>query len=217
MAYWAKGVAAAATGQIGISLRHQEAFRAGAVAVPADRHVHMVSSSLTLAVADKMLDGEISYRQAALLQAQQHQQPSPDDSYRELFAKAFSLLQEARELDEGLPYDEPWGWMTPVAHALGALLLEQGHVQSAMVVFREDLARWPNNMWSLQGLKRCLEAVAEKDENEEMSCCGGGELERVRGRLAIAAARADISLDHACLCAGLLPADCDERDGGVNV
>lgn len=25
----------------------------------------------------------------------------------------------------GLVYDEPWGWMQPPLHALGALLLEQ--------------------------------------------------------------------------------------------
>ena len=32
------------------------------------------------------------------------------------------------ELDDGLPYDEPWGWMQPARHAYGALLLEQGRV-----------------------------------------------------------------------------------------
>ena len=34
---------------------------------------------------------------------------------------------------------DPWGWMQPVRHALGALLLEQGHTDEAEVVFREDL------------------------------------------------------------------------------
>ena len=49
------------------ALEYRTAFRAAAADVPEDRHVHMVPSSLTLAVATKMLDGEITYRQAALL------------------------------------------------------------------------------------------------------------------------------------------------------
>lgn len=36
----------------------------------------------------------------------------------------------------GLVYDEPWGWMVPAEHALGALLLEHGHVEEATSVFR---------------------------------------------------------------------------------
>ena len=31
----------------------------------------------------------------------------------------------AAELSDNLVYDEPWGWMQPPAHALGALMLEQ--------------------------------------------------------------------------------------------
>ena len=39
--------------------------------------------------------------------------------------------REAVRLDDTLPYDEPWGWMQPTRHALGALLLEQGRVVEA--------------------------------------------------------------------------------------
>ena len=39
---------------------------------------------------------------------------------------AFAHLRRSVELDDALPYDEPWGWMQPTRHALGALLLEQG-------------------------------------------------------------------------------------------
>ena len=35
------------------------------------------------------------------------------------------LAREAVALDERLNYDEPWGWMMPVRHSLGAVLLEQ--------------------------------------------------------------------------------------------
>jgi hypothetical protein len=38
---------------------------------------------------------------------------------------AFWELQMAAELSDNLVYDEPWGWMQPPVHALGALNLEQ--------------------------------------------------------------------------------------------
>jgi hypothetical protein len=52
------------------------------------------------------------------------------------------------------------GWMTPVRHALGALLLEQGRVAEAAQAYREDLApgRHPENVWALHGLvlRNCI-------------------------------------------------------------
>jgi hypothetical protein len=41
--------------------------------------------------------------------------------------------------EDDLPYDEPWGWMQPIRHALGALLVEQGRAAEAEAVYREDL------------------------------------------------------------------------------
>ena len=65
-----------------------------------------------LAIAGEMLDGEIAYREGR-------------------FDEAFAHLRRAIELDDALPYDEPWGWMQPTRHAYGALLLEQGRVEEA--------------------------------------------------------------------------------------
>ena len=48
-------------------------------------------------------------------------------------------LRRAIELDDALPYDEPWGWMQPTRHAYGALLFEQGHVAQAPAVYTADL------------------------------------------------------------------------------
>ena len=51
--------------------------------------------------------------------------------------------------------------MQPARHALGALLLEQGHVDEAEAVYRADLGfdgtlnracQHPENVWSLHGL-----------------------------------------------------------------
>lgn len=61
-------------------------------------------------------------------------------------------------MEEALTYDEPPGWMQPVRHALGALLLADGRPDEAESVYRADLARHPNNGWSLLGLKQSLEA-----------------------------------------------------------
>ena len=112
---------------------------------------------------------------------------------------AFAALRRSVELDDNLPYDEPWGWMQPARHALGALLLEQGHVREAEAVFREDLGLGgqlsratvhPDNVWSLKGLHDCLEAGDGKAE----------EMMQIRQKLDIANARADRNVAASCFC-----------------
>jgi hypothetical protein len=51
---------------------------------------------------------------------------------------------------------EPWSWMQPPRHALGALLLEQVHLDETAAVYRADLGLddtsvRPDNVWSLHG------------------------------------------------------------------
>lgn len=41
------------------------------------------------------------------------------------YEEGFWELAMATELSDNLVYDEPWGWMQPPIHALGALTLEQ--------------------------------------------------------------------------------------------
>ena len=98
-----------------------------------------------------------------------------------------------------MPYDEPWGWMQPARHALGALLFEQGHVAEAEAVYREDLGLGgqlsratvhPNNVWSLKGLHDCLEARGEMSERV-----------LIKQSLDIALARADRAVGASCFCA----------------
>ncbi|QPM89630.1 tetratricopeptide repeat protein [Pseudooceanicola algae] len=135
-----------------------------------------------LDIARAMLRGEILYRQAD-------------------YEAAFSALREAVHLADTLPYDEPWGWMQPPRHALGALLLEQGRTDEAEQVFREDLglagalpraAIHPDNVWALKGLHDCLDA-------KETSECA--DLPLIRQRLGLALARADVSVAASCFCA----------------
>ena len=90
-----------------------------------------------LAVARTMAAGELAFREGET-------------------ERAFQLLRDAVALEEGLSYDEPPGWMQPVRHALGALLLADQRHAEAEAVYRADLMRHPNNAWSLLGLQQSL-------------------------------------------------------------
>jgi hypothetical protein len=83
--------------------------------------------------------------------------------------EAFKLLGEAVKMEEQLRYDEPPGWMQPVRHALGALLLADGRNSEAEEVYRADLIRHPNNAWSLLGLQQSLALQGKMAEAEAMS------------------------------------------------
>ena len=102
------------------------------------------------------------------------------------------------DLDDGLPYDEPWGWMQPARHAYGALLLEQGRVEEAEAVYRADLGldgtlaracQHPGNVWSLHGYHECLTRLGKQ---EQAGIIGQ--------QLTIAAARADVPITASCYC-----------------
>jgi cytochrome c-type biogenesis protein CcmH/NrfG len=84
--------------------------------------------------------------------------------------------------------------MQPVRHALGALLLEQGRVDDAETVYREDLKRHPENGWSLSGLSECLRRRAAHDP------AVAAEAADVERRLALAWARADVKPPGSCFC-----------------
>jgi hypothetical protein len=102
------------------------------------------------------------------------------------------------ELDDGLPYDEPWAWMQPTRHALGALLLEQGRVEEAESVYRADLGldatlsracQHPENVWSLHGLHECLMRLGKR-----------AEAGMIKTRLDVAVAWADVPIKSSCFC-----------------
>ena len=63
LAEWAKAVACAALGRVDEARAAQARFRAAVELVPSSRHVHVVESRLSLAIADVMLEGEICYRE----------------------------------------------------------------------------------------------------------------------------------------------------------
>jgi tetratricopeptide (TPR) repeat protein len=180
MMHHAKGVAHAALGDVPAAEAEQAHFREVAKHVPWSRQIHNVLCVQLLAIAEEMLEGEIAYR-------------------RGKFDTAFARLRAAIALEDDLPYDEPWGWMQPVRHVLGALLVELGRVAEAEMVYREDLGLGgalpraqihPDNLWALRGLLDCLERRGET-----------AEARLIRQRVDFAAARADLPVSVSCFCA----------------
>lgn len=110
--------------------------------------------------------------------------------------EAFTLLREAVALEDKLVYDEPPGWMQPVRHALGALLLSDDRAAEAENVYREDLTRHANNGWSLLGLQQSLKAQGKRVE--------AGALDAV---LDDAWARADVRPVASCFCSSMAELD----------
>ena len=179
MTHYAKGVAHAASGQVAEAAGEQKRFAAAVGRVPESRTIFNNSCQDILAVAGAMLDGELEYR-------------------RGNHGEAFRLLRRAVELDDGLPYDEPWSWMQPARHAYGALLLEQGLVTEAEAVYRADLGldgtlaracQHPGNVWSLHGYHECLTRLGKHEQAGI-----------VKQQLKIAAARADVPIRSSCYC-----------------
>ena len=147
---------------------------------PTKRRIFNNTMSDIYAIAEHLLEGENLYREAILQQTQcSHSagiqtKTTVCSSNQTIFQPAFEQLRKAVQLnDYGLMYDEPWGWMHPARHVLGALLLEQGHLAEAEKLYREDLgidvlgenARCPhpNNIWSLRGLEECFELYDGSD------------------------------------------------------
>ncbi|MHC5003900.1 MAG: hypothetical protein ACYTJ0_12330 [Planctomycetota bacterium] len=92
---------------------------------------------------------------------------------KEHWEEAASLLEQAVEIEDTLGYGEPPMWLQPVRHTLGAVYLKAARYEDAERVYREDLAKWPGNGWSLYGLSRALEeqgrtaeALAARQEYE---------------------------------------------------
>ncbi len=84
------------------------------------------------------------------------------------YDEAADALRRAADLEDSLPYIEPPHWPRPVRQVLGAVLLEAGKPADAEVVYREDLARFPRNGWSLLGLEQSLTAQGKTDEAAEI-------------------------------------------------
>ena len=179
MIHCAKAVAHAASSNVAAAEDEARHFDAALARVPPSRYVFNNTCLDILAIAAEMMRGEIEYRKGH-------------------FDIAFAHLRKSVELDDNLPYDEPWAWMQPTRHALGALLLEQGLAEEAEAVYRADLGldgtlaracQHPENVWSLHGFHECLIRLGKH-----------AEARIIKQRLDIASAWADVPIKSSCFC-----------------
>lgn len=179
MHHYAKGVAYAALKDFAKAEEQKHLFYRSLNNIPPDRKFFNNPALRTLAVGEKMLLGELAYHQGQ-------------------YENAFAHLRESVQRCDQLHYSEPWPWMHPPRHALGALLLAQGHWDEAESVYRADLglsnevprcAQHKNNVWALHGLLECLKQRKEKQESVA-----------VQKSLEVALGRADVSITSSCCC-----------------
>jgi tetratricopeptide (TPR) repeat protein len=171
MRHYARGVALSAQGRVAEARAELERFEAEAARIPDDWYVGNNPAHDVVAVARKMLAGELAYREGE-------------------YDRAFATLREGIALEDALKYDEPPGWMQPVRHALGALLMGANRPEEAEQVYRQDLARYLNNGWSMLGLENALRAQGKS-----------AEADIVAGKRSAAWARADVRPTSSCYCA----------------
>ena len=177
--HYAKGVAHATLGHFAEARLERERFHRHVERIPAGRRFLSNPTRASLAVGAALLDGELAYHQGGY-----------DEAYRH--------LRQAVKLDDDLSYTEPWAWMHPPRHALAALLLDQGHVEQAEQIYRDDLgltgnvqrcAQHPNNVWALHGLVECLSRRGRMQDLPEW-----------QSKLATALGQADVEITSSCLC-----------------
>jgi len=168
--HFLRGVAHAALGQVAEAEKERAALAAALPRVPAGFYWGSNAAADVLAVAVPFLDGEIAYRKG------DHE-------------RAVAKLREAVRLEDALKYDEPPAWTVPSRHALGAVLLDAKRADEAEAVYREDLAKYPENGWALRGLATALEMRKK-----------AAEAAGVEKRFETAWARADVELESSCFC-----------------
>jgi tetratricopeptide (TPR) repeat protein len=167
---FSRAVAFAAKGQVADAEQAHAEFRAAKAAIPADRMVAVNKAERVLQIADHVIAGEIAYRKGEI-------------------GEAVDQLQQAIAIEDELVYMEPPEWTIPVRHTLGAILVDAGRYEEAEQTYREDLAEWPENGWSLFGLAKCLRAGGKTSEAEE-----------IEKRFKNVWSNADTTISATCLC-----------------
>lgn len=167
---YSRTVALAALARVDDAAKELAEFRKAYEAVPESRTLGNNPARTILEVGLPMAEGELEYR-------------------RGNYDRAFVLLREAVKRDVSLRYDEPWGWMMPVRHSLGALLLDRDQAVEAEKVYRADLEIHPANGWALHGLAESLRRQGKEKEAAAVDV----EFQK-------AWARADVEIKSSCYC-----------------
>ncbi len=179
---YAKAIAHAALGDLEMGRAYQQQFDKHYQEVPEWHIMANNPSRDILAVAQAMMNGEVEYH------AGNHE-------------LGFRYLREAIVLCDHLEYSEPWPWMHPPRHALGALLIEQGRVEEAVMHYEDDLgignrlprcAQHPDNIWALHGYHEGLTKLGRIDEATA-----------IKPRLDELMRQSDIEIKSSCCCRGM--------------
>ena len=146
MWHYARGIAFAARNQVDRAkqeLAALEAFKTHKQLVDAE----LAKTKLTdvVGLASHLVAGEIAAREGQMEAAARH-------------------MQQAVEMQDAQRYNEPATWHYPTRQSLGAVLMAAGRAKDAEDVYREDLARNPENGWSLYGLAEALRKQGKTDE-----------------------------------------------------
>ena len=168
--HYARSISNSALGRVEEARKELEAFNAAMEAVPKEWYIFNNQVSTVLPIAEAMIQGEMLWREGKREEAYVH-------------------LRKGIEAEDNLVYDEPPGWMLPVRHALGALLMSDGKHAEVETVYREDLKRNRNNGWAMLGLRNAL-LVQDKTRKAN----------KLTPKLKAAWAKADVAPTSSCYC-----------------
>ena len=167
----ARAIAYAAKGDTVNARKAQSVFVERCKLVPKEDFVSNNSCEALLALVIPMVEGEILIAEGKI------------DS-------GIEQLRAAIHKEDALKYDEPPGWLIPVRHSLGAVLMKQQRFAEAEQVYRDDLAHLPENGWSLLGL---AESLRKQKKNAD-------EVAQTEAKFKKVWAKADLSITTSCLC-----------------
>jgi len=167
----ARVIAFAAKGDTDGARKAQRVFLERVKLVPKEDSLGNNSCETILRIMTPMVEGEILVAEGKI-----------DDGIQQ--------LRSAIDKEDALKYDEPPGWLIPVRHSLGAILMKQRRFAEAEQVYREDLARLPENGWSLLGL---AESLRKQKKDADEAAQTQAKFEKVW-------AKADLGITSSCLC-----------------
>jgi tetratricopeptide (TPR) repeat protein len=167
----ARAIAFAAKGQPEEARKEQAKFNEMLPAIPKETEVGNNSATDIIALIQKMLEAEIQIAEGKT-------------------DEGIAGLQAALKMEDALKYDEPPAWMIPIRHSLGAVLLKTRRFPEAEQLYREDLARLPDNGWSLFGL---AETLRQQQKNPD-------EVTALTDKFGKIWAKSDTKITTSCLC-----------------
>jgi tetratricopeptide (TPR) repeat protein len=169
----ARAIALAAKDKTAEARAEQALWVEGIKKIPEESVFHNNPMPAIYTLASAMIEGEILVREGKT-------------------DAGLDKLREAVKLEDALHYDEPPAWMIPARHVLGAALMRfttPARAAEAEQVYRADLAKLPDNGWSLFGLSESLRVQGKADEAATYQA----KFEKVW-------AKADIKIKSSCLC-----------------